>query len=1343
MKTYLLPLIIALFSLPLWAQYEEPYGNPNDERLPEWARMMYQDATDLEAVLAAFNTYYETHEFVKNGHTQYLKRLLRERETYAFQHINPDLTEEQRAAQLAAERSYLSAYQQQQQSRDANWVSIGPYDWDHDAAGRSYAPGAAHVYTIEQSLSDPNILFAGTATAGLWRSTDRGASWTNVTKDRMVNQVYAVEISPTDPNRVFASMERSIYASTDGGESWNPTGDANFQQQELATRDIKTVPDLASSVWAATDNGLYLSIDDGANWTQALSGNFQEIEFHPGNSAIIYVLRRNNDRTEFFRSTDAGQTFELQSGGWPVPPTGAENGRAEIAVTPAAPNKVYALLTGQVNGGSGLYGVYVSEDEGTNWTFMCCGNQPGGPASLDNINMMAWADDGTDDGGQYYYDLALAVSPVDADHVFVAGVNLWVSQDGGNTFTCPAKWSHSYKPNYVHADIHDINFYPNGDLWVANDGGIFRSVDDGANFQRSMLGITGSDFWGFGLGFNNDELMIGGAYHNGTLVKNGDVYINEWACIDGGDGVGGAVNPIREDQAYSNYNIKTMPNDRTVAPITRGYALEPSWTYITGRYSQIEFASDNYNVHFFGFENGLYKTEDDNRSVSLIYDFGEEVGDVEVSWTDPNVMYVATFPGYWSAKKLYRTTDGGLSWTEITPPVSSNVDTPFDVEVSYNDANTIWAARIGRGTNAMEKVFRSDDGGDSWTDISNSLLNSEVLTNIIAQRGTDDQLYVGTTRSVYHSTNGDANWELFADGLPASSRSRQLAISYRNGTLFNATNRSVWRADLAQPSAVTAQISVDKYYSGCARDTFRFADHSTAPLDANFEWSFPGASWVDDVNARNPRVLFSEAGTYDVSLSVNGVVQTLEDFVEVGGDCAPQAVADQALVCGGTNGHFISSGELAYNAGAMTIMAWVRPSGIQDDYTGLVMTDGPAAGMNLRINNELGYHWPGGSTHWAWSSGLSLAPDEWSFVVMVITPERLTMYLNELSVTRTYDTPIDPAYWSTFRIGSYQGWGSRNFRGQMDEVLIWDRALSRDEIRDWRHLTKHRQATPGDEMNDPNMLAYFQFNEFNGAVYDRVNNNHGILSTPATRVASTAPVGDGSSTRYMVNSAGEYDFADEDLSITFAEGAILPQSEVVVTRLTNAPNSVPDDVLPTPQYWIVNNYGNSSISPLASLEFSGLPEVDEGNATAPEQFVVYQRAANSDDFDWGAYTAQADAASADEGSLTFGLTEDIDQLGQFVLSADESLITDVDTPVNIDEQVRVYPNPLNDGQGLRIEHQLTDEATFELFTEEGRLLRRTQFTGSVYLRLPTLPSGVYPYRIVCGEEVSTGHLVKS
>ena len=113
------------------------------------------------------------------------------------------------------------------------------------------------------------------------------------------------------------------------------------------------------------------------------------------------------------------------------------------------------------NGGSGLYGIYISEDQGVNWEFKCCGAQPGGPASTLNINMMGWQDDGSDRWCQYYYDLALAVNPNNANIIHVGGVNHWISTNGGDLFTCPAKWSHPEKNEYIHADIHDIRYFGN------------------------------------------------------------------------------------------------------------------------------------------------------------------------------------------------------------------------------------------------------------------------------------------------------------------------------------------------------------------------------------------------------------------------------------------------------------------------------------------------------------------------------------------------------------------------------------------------------------------------------------------------------------------------------------------------------------------------------------------------------------------------------------------------------------------------------------------------------------------------------------------------------------------
>jgi hypothetical protein len=490
-------------------------------------------------------------------------------------------------------------------------------------------------------------------------------------------------------------------------------------------------------------------------------------------------------------------------------------------------------------------------------------------------------------------------------------------------------------------------------------------------------------------------------------------------------------------------------------------------------------------------------------------------------------------------------------------------------------------------------------------------------------------------------------------------------------------------------------------------------------------------------------VIYSTPGTYDVSLTVNGESQTLEAFIEVGDDCSPQLLAGQSLVCAGDNGHFISSTALDVTTNTMTLMAWVRPEGVQDDYTGLIFNDATGAGMNLRGNNELGYHWPGGSTHWAWSSGLRVPEDEWSFVVMVITPEQVTFYLNEEEVTRVFGTPVEAAFWGNFRIGSYTGWGSRNFHGQIDEAVIWNRALDRDEIRLWRHLTKQRQVDSAHELYDETLLAYYQFNEFSGPVYDRANDNHGILWGVADRTPSSAPIGDGSSSKQTVNAGGSYPFVEEQLTLNFPSAGSYPGEEVVVTRLENAPSLLPENSLPTEQYWIVNNYGETSFTELESLVFAGIPEVGATTAIAPEQFTLYQRWANADVTAWGAFVDQADLADEATNGLVFSTDNGITELGQFALGGDEALIivNTEETPW-ADAWARVFPNPMGANGQLRVESQLAGQSVFQLFNQEGRLLQTTRFETSVYLRLTSLPAGTYTYRIVNGEQMTSGQLVK-
>ena len=562
---------------------------------------------------------------------------------------------------------------------------------------------------------------------------------------------------------------------------------------------------------------------------------------------------------------------------------GDEQERTEIAVSLAAPNKIYALATGKANGGSGLYGVYVSEDAGETWTRNCCGPQPAGVPSATNQNLMAWSDEGTDDGGQYYYDVALDVSPTNADSLFLGGVNLWISGDGGNTFTCPSKWSHSYKENYVHADIHDIRFFGE-DLWIACDGGIFYSDNGGATFPRKMNGIQGTDFWGFGVGFWDGEVMLGGTYHNGTLLKDNNVYNNGWLSTDGGDNIRGFSNFGKDRVVFSDYNKKTLSGDRTVGISTIGYEKKPNASYIIGESSEWVYDPRCFNIVYSGNETSLWRSENDGASFDLVHDFGEKVTAIEIAWTNPDIMYVATWDSYWGGgKKVWRTADAGQTWTEITP-VSSWL--AFDIAVSSYDANIVWvikAAQRASDASNGDKVYYSTDGGTNWTNITTPDLDDEYLTNIVHQRGSDGGIYIGTRRAVYYKNNSMSNFVLFNNNLPLSTASVKLVPYYRGGKIRNGTNRSAYECDFYEQTPPSAQIAANRFEATCLDNQIQFVDHSAVSgQGTTWYWEFENGT-PSTSTLRNPVVTYDMIGSHDVTLTVTDAfgtnTQTYTDFI--------------------------------------------------------------------------------------------------------------------------------------------------------------------------------------------------------------------------------------------------------------------------------------------------------------------------------------------------------------------------------------------------------------------------------------------------------------------------------
>ena len=447
MKKLILILFIFMY-LNGFGQFEYKYDSKS-KNLPQWVELMYSNKQDPGLVMSLYKDFYKQNDFIKNKHTQYYKRYIRN---------------------ISRETSKKSNNSKSKSSNQ--WQCIGPWDFDISAESRSYAPGAAHLYTVEQAVSNSNVLYAGSATAGAWQSIDKGNNWNLITSNLELSSVYSIEIDFTDENTIYISGNNGIYKSIDAGNNWITIGNNNFTSLSHNVKDIKLNPQNNQILFVASNQGLFKSTDAGNTFSEIMNGDFQEIEFHPLSSDTMYFIKQVGNKTEFYRSDDGGNSIILFSSGWPEPIAPEEQKRTEIAVSIADPNKIVALATGQANGGSGLYGIYISYDKGENWIFRCCGPQPAGTPSSSNINMMGWQPSGADDGGQYYYDLALAVNPTDANIIHVGGVNHWISFDDGVNFSCPAKWSEPHKKGYVHADIHDINYFGN-DLWFACDGGIF------------------------------------------------------------------------------------------------------------------------------------------------------------------------------------------------------------------------------------------------------------------------------------------------------------------------------------------------------------------------------------------------------------------------------------------------------------------------------------------------------------------------------------------------------------------------------------------------------------------------------------------------------------------------------------------------------------------------------------------------------------------------------------------------------------------------------------------------------------------------------------------------------
>ena len=875
-------ILCASFSLD--AQLMHKPSQTEIDSLPLWAQKMYSSEPNLFEIDSLYANYYRHHLFVKSYHTQYYKRWRRSILNWVSVDGEINLPTAQEMEDI--QNQYLS---NQHTLKASNWSLIGPVHTQQELGeqGREQA----NVYSIDQCAGQPNFMYLGTEPGEVYKSMDGGNNWTNTSmNENFGSGVTAVEVHPSNGNIVFAGGNSGVFRSIDGGSTWiNVLPNTNFGVNEILIN-----PGNDQIVLAATDKGLYRSTDGGTNWIQLFTQATYDVKANTVNSSIVYLLKNNPSLIicEFYSSTDFGATWSIQSNGWYSSSDPARlDGGGRLAVTPADPNRVYAYLIGESKANDyGYIGVYKSIDGGGSWTLP---NSPaGGPYTTAHLNLAYGEPSWTYHQG--FYNCAIVASALDPDDILVGGLNLYRSNDAGTTFQAVSGYVGG--PLNLHVDNQDFRQI-NGNTWITTDGGAYLSTDFfNTEYLFKMDGVHGSDYWGFGSGWNED-VLVGGLYHNGNLAYYENYGPGNFLALGGGEAPTGYVNPGNNRKTYfSDIGGAFIPLNLNDPINWFGGSLSPNESYWAAESSEMEFHPNCYNIAFIGKENKLWKTEDGGGSYSVVKTFGTNVNDVlnyiEIASSNPNTMYVTQRPASGNSGTLWRTTNAGIFWSPVTIP--SGNSRRILITINPMNENELWMA-YPSGSNG-NKVFHTVNGGGTWTNITSPILNNESIQSLVYIAGTGSGIYAGTARAIYYYNNA-SGWTLDNSGLPTFTNTNILKPFYRDGKIRTASyGKGIWESNLnEQPAFPLCRITVDKLEQTvfCELDSFYFEDYSFLNhTNASWEWQFPTGT-PSSSTLRNPSVLFANSGSHLAVLTITDQYGNIDQdslYVTVSNLIAPQFV---------------------------------------------------------------------------------------------------------------------------------------------------------------------------------------------------------------------------------------------------------------------------------------------------------------------------------------------------------------------------------------------------------------------------------------------------------------------
>ena len=677
--------------------------------------------------------------------------------------------------------------QQQRSNAAVLWEFAGPTN----VGGR--------ITDIEIPNDQAETYYVGTASGGVFKTTDGGSNWLPIFDDQEILSIGDIEISENNTETIWVGTGEvnagggslaydgnGVFKSTNAGITWQSKGLPNVGSISKIVID----PDNDDAIFVSamgplfrndTNRGVYKSVDGGDTWEQKLfvsdSTGIIDMAIHPTNGDIIYAaswerIRRpqyrhyGGETSRLYRSLDGGDTWIEMTNGLPSLPS--EKGRISIAISQSNPEVLYSRYADATGN---IQGVYKTVDGGDVWTEV-------NGSGLQNV-------------GFHWWFRGVVIDPDDENIIYNVDFNVQKSTDGG------ANWSPAFPGAHVDQHALAFNRMVPGAVILGNDGGVYYSADDGASYLKDVsLPIT--QFYRVHVDAQNDAKVYGGAQDNNT-IRTTTGSVDDWTAIYGGDGFQSLVDPTNTAVIYAlsqRGNLgKSINNGANFSGATNGISGSDRKNWDT----PIVMDPFDSQILYYG-ANRLYKTTNaagnwtaispdlTNGSGGGNLTFGTIIS-ISVSPINTDTIYVGTDDG-----NVWITNNGGGNWTNVSASLPNRWVTK--VLASRSDLNTVYVTFSGyRYGEDNGHVYKSDDNGSNWTDISTGLPDipvNDILEDVYGN------LFLGTDIGVLASPDQGANWSVLGENLP-SVVVTDMHIHEASEYLYIGTyGRSMYKLDLSE-----------------------------------------------------------------------------------------------------------------------------------------------------------------------------------------------------------------------------------------------------------------------------------------------------------------------------------------------------------------------------------------------------------------------------------------------------------------------------------------------------------------------------------------------------------------